>query len=144
MEVLGKDLHRRKSTSDRSWVHKNIEIAGSILTTMEENGVAPSGDVVRNYVELLCMGGELTTATALIEDCLTNDKMNTIVNNKTLYRVAVANAEAGNIETAKKMANLTSETIEILHRKIRSKEQRFVHLETMQKLREKEAQDLND
>lgn len=139
MEALGKDLHRRKSTTDRSWVHKNIEIASSILTTMEEDGVPPSADVVRNYVELLCMGGELSTATALIEDCMTNDEMLSIVNNKALYRVALANAEAGNFDTAKKLASSTSEAIPILHRKIRSKEQRFQHLESMRKRREREA-----
>ena len=106
---------------------------------MEEDGVPPSADVVRNYVELLCMGGELSTATALIEDCMTNDEMLSIVNNKALYRVALANAEAGNFDTAKKLASSTSETIPILHRKIRSKEQRFQHLESMRKRREREA-----
>jgi pentatricopeptide repeat protein len=139
MEVLGKDLHRRKSTKDTSWVHKNIEIAGSLLATMDEEEVSPSADFVRNYVELLCLGSELGTATALIEDCLSTDEMKLVVNNKALYRVALENAEAGNIEIAKKFASSTSEKIPVLHRKIRSKEQRFNHLDSMRQLRERRA-----
>jgi pentatricopeptide repeat protein len=139
MEVLGKDLHRRKSTKDKAWVHKNIELASTLLTMMEKECIAPSADVVRNYVELLCMGNELGTATALIEDCLSTDKMTSIINNKTLYRVALSNAEAGNIDKAKELAARTSETIPVLHRKIRSKEQRFDHLESMRKIRERDS-----
>eukprot|EP00980_Cylindrotheca_fusiformis_P007950 scaffold1697_cov120-Cylindrotheca_fusiformis.AAC.32 len=140
MEALGKDLHRRKSSTDRSWVQKNTEIAGSLLATMDEEGVSPSADFVRNYVELLCLASELETATSLIENCLSTDEMKSIVNNKSLYRVALANAETGNIEIAKKLASATSEEIPILHRKIRSKEQRFNHLESIRRMREKEAQ----
>lgn len=138
MEVLGKDLHRRKTAKDRACVHKNIELASSLLTRMEEEGVAPSADAVRNYVELLCMGNELETATALVQDCLSSDEMVSIVNNKTLYRVALSNADAGNIEIAKMLAAKTSEEFPILDRKIRSKEQRFNHLENMRVMRERE------
>jgi pentatricopeptide repeat protein len=144
MEVLGKDLHRRKSTKDKSWVHKNIEIAGSLLATMDEEKISPSADFVRNYVELLCLGSELGTATALIEDCLSTDEMKLVVNNKALYRVALENAEAGNIEIAKKFASSTSEKIPVLHRKIRSKEQRVNHLDSMRQLRERRARAQQD
>lgn len=136
MEALGKDLHRRKSAKDKSWVHKNIEMAGYLLATMDEEGVMPSAEFVRNYVELLCLSNELGTATELIEDCLSTEEMKSIVSNKALYRVALANAEAGHMEVAKKLASLTSEEIPVLRRKIRSKEQRFNHLESMKKLRE--------
>lgn len=131
MEVLGKDLHRRKSSGDKSLVHKNIEKAGSLLASMEKEGVEPSADFVRNYVELLCMGNELNTATALIQDCLVTDKMQSVISNKTLYRAAIAHADVGNIDMAKELAAQTSEVIPVLIRKIKSKEQRFLHLKSI-------------
>jgi pentatricopeptide repeat protein len=137
VEALGKDIHRRKKVGDRAWVHKNIEIADSILTMMEEDSVSPSADVVRNYVELLCIANEVSTATSLVNDLLSNGQTGS-VNSKTLYRVALGNIEAGNVEKAKELASLTSETIPVLHRKIRSKEQRLLHLEGMRQRRELE------
>lgn len=131
MEVLGKDLHRRKSLGDKSLVHKNIEKAGSLLVSMEDERVEPSADFVRNYVELLCMGNELNTATELIQDCLATDGMESVISNKTLYRVAIAHADVGNIGIAKELAAQTSEVIPVLIRKIKSKEQRFLHLESI-------------
>lgn len=128
MEVLGKDLHRRKSLKDKSLVHQNIEKASSLLASMEEEGVQPSADFVRNYVELLCMGNELNTATELIQDCLATDAMKSVISNKTLYRAAMAHADVGNMDMAKELAAQTSEVIPVLIRKIKSKEQRFLHL----------------
>jgi len=131
MEVLGKDLHRRKSSNDKSLVHKNIEKASSLLASMEKEGVQPSADFVRNYVELLCMGNELNTATELIQDCLATDSMRSVVSNKTLYRAAMAHADVGNIEISKELAAQTSEVIPVLIRKIKSKEQRLLHLKSI-------------
>lgn len=128
MEVLGKDLHRRKSLNDKSLVHQNIEKASSLLASMEEERVQPSADFVRNYVELLCMGNELNTATELIQDCLAIDAMKSVISNKTLYRAAMAHANVGNMDMAKELAAQTSEVIPVLIRKIKSKEQRFLHL----------------
>lgn len=131
MEVLGKDLHRRKSSNDKSLVHKNIEKASSLLASMEDEEVQPSPDFVRNYVELLCMGNELNTATELIQDCLATDGMRSVISNKTLYRAAIAHADAGNMDMAKELASQTSELIPVLIRKIKSKEQRFLHLKSI-------------
>lgn len=138
IESLGKDIHRRKKADDVPWVHKNLEIAASILTMMEEDNIVPSADVVRNYVELLCITNEVSTATSVVNDCLANGQRSSI-NNIILYRVAMANAEAGNIEMAKELASLTSETIPVLHRKIQSKEQRHLHLQRMKEHHEKEG-----
>jgi pentatricopeptide repeat protein len=135
VEVLGKDIHRRKKANNSEWVNRNLDIADSILTMMERDGVAPSADVVRNYVELLCIANEVSTATAIVTDCLSNDQHH-CVNSKTLYRVAMANAEAGNFEMAKELSALTSERIPVLHRKIHSKEQRASHLESVTEARE--------
>lgn len=127
IEALGKDLHRRKKTDDRSRVHRNLDLASSILTMMEEDGISPSADVVRNYVELLCLTEEISTATSVVDDFLSNGETK-CVNNKTLYRVALANVEAGNLEEGKRLASLTSEVIPVLHRKIRSMEQRQLYV----------------
>lgn len=138
VEALGKDLHRRKSVNDSAWVHKNVEIAGSILTMMEEETIPPSADVVRNYIELLCIAKEISTANSVVNDLISNGQSN-IVSNKVLYRVALGNLEVGDVEKAKEMESLTSEVIPVFQRKIRSKAQRLEHLEAMQKRQEKDT-----
>jgi pentatricopeptide repeat protein len=127
VEVLGKDMVRRNRVHDFAWVQRSIDTADSLLTKMEENETAPSSDVIRNYVELLCIAGEVSTANAVVDDCLSNERRS-LISNKTLYRLATANADAGNFEIAKRLASMTSEVIPVLHRKIKSKEQRYFHL----------------
>ena len=131
LESLGKDIHRRKKSNDPAWLHKNIELSSSLLTQMEEDHVSPSSDVVRNYVELLCLTDEIDTANSVVDDFLGRGDTES-VNNITLYRVALANADEGNFKKAKEMAALTSEHIPVLHRKIKSKEQRTLYLESIQ------------
>jgi pentatricopeptide repeat protein len=135
MEVLGKELYRRKKNYGQKLVDKNIEAAGAILTMMEEQNVEPSSDVIRNYVELLCLAEEVETATDVVMDVLRSDQSRN-VNNKTLYRVAIANADMGNFDVARKLASSTSEYIAVLHRNIDSKEQRFIHVQQMKKRQE--------
>jgi len=132
MEGLGKDIHRRRRSEDDSYVHRNVEMADNLLTMMERANVAPTSDIVRNYVELLFLAGEADVATDVIYDCLSRGN-NYLVNNKTIYRAAVANAIGGKIEVAKDLASLTSETIPLLARKIKTNEQRHCHLEAIQK-----------
>jgi pentatricopeptide repeat protein len=134
IEVLGKDIHRRSLMGDTSHVHRNLEFADLILTRMEEKGVEPSTFVVRQYVELLCQTGEIETATSVVDGCLSDDDNRaTIVCNKSLYRVALANADRGNFEKAKELAGKMSEEVPVLHRKIRSKEQRHIHVKSVEK-----------
>jgi pentatricopeptide repeat protein len=128
LEVLGKDIHRRKKVDDRFHVRKNVEIASKLLTRMEEDGIAPSADIIRNYVELLCLAEEVETATSIVEEFTADNACMERINNKTIYRVALANAEMGNITKAKELAKKMGEEIPVLHRKIRSKAQRFAHL----------------
>mmetsp|Transcript_35409 Transcript_35409/g.55120 ORF Transcript_35409/g.55120 Transcript_35409/m.55120 type:complete len:326 (+) Transcript_35409:1-978(+) len=127
VEVLGKDMARRNKVNDFAWVQRSLDTADAILTKMEEDETAPSPDVIRNYVELLCLAGELSTATAVVDDCFSNGR-GCLVNNKTLYRLATANADAGNFEIANRLASLTSEVIPILHRKIKEKQRRYLCL----------------
>ncbi|KAG7353908.1 PPR: pentatricopeptide repeat domain containing protein [Nitzschia inconspicua] len=129
IEVLGKDIHRRGLEGDQSHVLRNLETADLILTRMERDNILPSSFVIRQYVELLCQVGEVDTATSVVEDCLSSDcEAELIVCNKSLYRVALANAEAGNCRKAKDLAGKMSEKVPVLGRKIQSKEQRHNHL----------------
>jgi pentatricopeptide repeat protein len=128
LEVLGKEIHRKVLHDDHSHVHRSHAIADFLLASMEKDGVNPSSFVVRQYVELLCQTGEVGTATSVVDGCLSQDKnQDRLACNKSLYRVALANAETGNHEKAKELARRMSEQIPLLHRKIRSKEQRHNH-----------------
>lgn len=142
IEVLGKDLHRRKGKFSPRLLTKNIDTADVILSEMEKERVAPSGDIIRNYTELLVLADEVSTATGVLKDVMQNNQSH-IINNKTIYRVAMANAENGNFDLARDLAACTSEHISILHRNISSKEERYRHVQNMRKGRaaEKAKQD---
>ena len=98
---------------------------------MEGKGMPPNTHVIRNYVELLCMGGEVDTATSIVEDYLKSDDpdFRNIVNNITIYRVAAEHTTLGNFEKAKGLADQMTEYVPALHRRIKSKEQRSLYLE---------------
>jgi pentatricopeptide repeat protein len=128
LEVLGKEIHRKHLQDDPSHVHRSLETADLVLTKMEKDGINPSSFVVRQYVELLCQTKQVGTATALVEDCLSDEKnKDRLVCNKSLYRVALANAAVGNCQKAKELAGHMSEQIPLLRRIIHSKEQRHNH-----------------
>lgn len=126
LEALGKDIHRREKRNKPGAVRRNIHEASRYLTMMEREGLSPSSDVVRNYIELLCMAGEVETATSVLKECMEN--IPTAVNSKSLYRVAISNAEVGDFETAHELANLIDDNIPSLWRKMRSIQQRHKHL----------------
>ena len=139
MEVLGKDVHRRRkedkfrkreATVTQTVLDKNLDAADEILTRMEAQGIEPTADLIRNYIELLCLSGEINTATSVINDLLQSGKRD-IVNNKTIYRVAIANADSGNFETAREVESALTEPIRSLESAIRSREQRHYHLKSL-------------
>ena len=123
IESLGKDLLRRKAEASKEQVEELLDCADLILDRMEGNNVMPSPDVIRNYVELLCLAGEVATATAVVKDALASDRPHA-VNNKTIYRIAIENANEGEFEIAREMASQTSESIRTLHRNIEVKQSR--------------------
>lgn len=131
IESLGKEVYRRKKRDDTSFLYKSLEIVNTILTMMEDSGVSPSSDVIRQYVELLCLTGEVETATSVVESYIADSSTLSRVNSKTIYRVALANAERGDVRRATELASKMSEHIPILHRKIRSKAMRLAALEAM-------------
>lgn len=131
MESLGKNIHRWKKKDDPFSLQQNLDHADRILGMMEQNGIVPSRDILRNYVELLCITGESKTANLVIEDML--KMMPNSVCSKTLYRTALMNAEEGDFSRARELASHISDNIPTLKKKIRSIESRYRHVkETIQ------------
>jgi len=130
IEALGRDIKKRLKMEDASYKQRNVEIADTILSMMEENGISPTTHVIRNYIELLCIAGETATATSIVEEYLTSEDSETrlVVNNITTYRVATENAVRGNFDVARKLASMMTEYVPALHRGIKSREQRFLHV----------------
>jgi hypothetical protein len=95
LEVLGKYLRRRERAgqSDEYITTKCLTDADEILTMMEDHKIIPTANIVREYVELLCLGGEVELATQVVRDFRNS---NFEVNAKTLYRVASVHMDAGN------------------------------------------------
>ena len=126
IEGLGRDIKKRLKQDDESYKQKSIKIADSILSMMEESGTAPTTQVLRHYVELLCLAGEIQTATSIVKDFLSSSRNNKDeerkINNITIYRIAVENARVGNYDVAKELASMTTEVIPALYRKIFSRE----------------------
>mmetsp|Transcript_57634 Transcript_57634/g.140778 ORF Transcript_57634/g.140778 Transcript_57634/m.140778 type:complete len:840 (+) Transcript_57634:48-2567(+) len=128
MESLGKEIHRLQladptNEHNSQCIRENLELAGSLLTEMEDHGLTPSAPVVRNYLELLCLAKEVVTATAIIDDLL-GGEFKDRVSNKSIYRVAIANVDAGNFDKASELEGQTTEFIPILFKKIRSRRER--------------------
>ncbi|MGK3761534.1 MAG: pentatricopeptide repeat protein, partial [Bacillariaceae sp.] len=148
IEALGRDIKKRLKKDDNSYKQRNVEIADTILSMMEEDNIAPTTHVIRHYIELLCLAGEIETATSIVEDFLSSSKDgNTRVNNITIYRVAIENAILGNYKVAKKLCSMTSEIIPALHRKIASREQRssyVKHIEEEAKAKDRKASSYRD
>jgi pentatricopeptide repeat protein len=131
VEVLGKNIHRWGKSSDPAMIQENLDHADSILGMMEADGILPSRDLLRNYVELLCIAGESDTANMVIDDMLSNTPES--VCSKALYRIAMVNAERGDFDKARYLASLITDDIPILVKKIRSREQRFRHVKHTKK-----------
>jgi pentatricopeptide repeat protein len=131
IEVLGKNIHRWDKSSNPAMVQQNLDHADSILGMMENDGILPSRDLLRNYVELLCITGESDTANMVIEDMLSNAPES--VCSKTLYRLAMANTDRGNFDRARYLASQITDEIPIVFKKIRSREQRFRHVKKIKK-----------
>ena len=103
-ESLGKNL-RQRSRNPRTQDHLTacLVAAERFLTMMEERDIAPTHHIVREYVELLCLAGQVSTATSVVREVAT---VPGLLGSKTIYRVAMANAQANHIDVAKDVASL--------------------------------------
>lgn len=119
-EAIWKNLDRRtRKVPTEEFIVSCLSEADNLLTMMEEKDISPSHHVIRDYVELLCRTSEVETATGLVYEALGN---NSFVNNKTLYRTAMANLNIQNIDEARKLANFTSEPLPFLMNAIEAAE----------------------
>ena len=108
LESLGKHLHRRSSTAPASVIADCLDQADSFLAAMEEDGIAPTGHIVRNYVELLCITGQLDIATDIVlEEASSREGGDgaRVVNSKAVHCVAMANAKRGNFRDARRIVS---------------------------------------
>jgi len=121
LEALGKHLYRRTVHKPNQRLMVSVlEKADSLLTRMEEMGIAPTHNIVREYVELLCQTGDVKTATDVVLENL--DKG--LVNSKAIYCVAMANAKRMDFEIARKLAVSGSEPLPFLIENIDKEERK--------------------
>jgi hypothetical protein len=121
-EALGKNIARRtRNPASKQMIESYLETADSFLTELEERGIAPNHHIIREYVELLCLANEVETATSVVKETLANGGL---VNNKTIYRVAMANVTAKNFTIARELTLTASEPLPFLLENIERAEQR--------------------
>jgi hypothetical protein len=121
-EALGKNIARRtRNPASKQMIESYLETADSFLTELEERGIAPNHHIIREYVELLCLANEVETATSVVKETLANGGL---VNNKTIYRVAMANVTAKNFAIARELTLTASEPLPFLLENIERAEQR--------------------
>lgn len=108
-------------------IESYMALVDSVLTQMEtprgpsNQPITPTKHVIRNYVEFLCLANHVETATQVVTDFLEKQEGSgrlNVVDNKTILRVVIANAECGNFELAKRLAASTSESLQFLDAKI--------------------------
>ena len=119
-EVLGKhvsfQLKRMRDTRElQAYV---VSRAMDYLTVMEERDIALSPHLIREYVEMLCNSGEVETATQVVLDALECGT----VSNKTIYRIAMVNANRGSYDMARHLAGKGSEEMSFLLANIAKRE----------------------
>jgi hypothetical protein len=83
--------------------HKNacVIAAESFLTRMERNDIAPTHHIIRDYVEMLCLVGQVDTATTILKEAVDEEGL---VSSKSIYRVALANAKIQKFDVAREVA----------------------------------------
>lgn len=136
LESVGKAARRLDRNKNMGRRGKNaltdsyFEAAESVLSRMEKakdqngNPVPLNHHVVRNYVEFLCTLDEVETAGLVATDFLQQGgNQSQLVDNKTLWRVALAHAKNGNYDQARQFAASTSEILPFMEAKIDSLEQ---------------------
>lgn len=109
-------------------IESYLSVADSILSRMEEpqgpegKTIVPTNHLIRNYVEFLCLVKQVGTATDVVVDALEREAESedapNIVDNKIILRVAIANAEEGNFDMARRLAASVSEPLPFMDAKI--------------------------
>ncbi|GKY96436.1 hypothetical protein MPSEU_000603100 [Mayamaea pseudoterrestris] len=121
LEGLGKHLYRVRKVGEPSEdvLRDCLEKASEYLSAMEDAEIVPTAHIIREYVELLCQADEVDTANEVVLEALESGGL---VNHKTVYRVAMAQADLGNFVAARSLASTLSETLPELMDKVDRKE----------------------
>lgn len=109
-ESLGKNLRkgRRRNPVTRDHKEACLIAAESFLAKMDEQGIAPTHHIIREYVEMLCLVGEVDTATIILKEAASEHGL---VTSKSIYRVAMANAQVlHRFDVAREIAQLDGGT----------------------------------
>ena len=137
MESVGKATRRLERAGKK--VRKDLtnsyfEAAESVLGQMENtkdeggNPVTPSHHFVRGYVEMLCLLGDVKTGGLVATDLLNQEGgTKQRVDNKTLWRLALAHATLGDYDKARELAASTSETLPFMEAKIKKSVMKPLH-----------------
>ena len=125
-EALGKHLGFHLKKNNQRGVRNRKEVCGYVLSRameyldmMDARGIPLDHHIVKEYVELLCGADEVQTATQVVLDSLQSGT----VNNKTLYRVSISNAEKGDFDMARELAGKGTEPMPFLLGRIDRMEQ---------------------
>ena len=114
------------SSRKKHVIQSTMYRAERCLMEMEHLQMEPSTHVLREYVEMLCTAEDLETATNMVLDLLENstteegETKSLALNSKTIYRVARANFDAGEIRIAERIAKHCSRHLVALHQRIKT------------------------
>lgn len=118
MEALGKHVFRKNA--DDQLIKTVIEQADALLSEIENREIGPTHHIIRAYAELLCLTDDTETATHLVRLLLKNDRL---LDNKTIYRVAMANIARHRFDLARQLANSGTEPMPFLLDNIKKEEE---------------------
>lgn len=120
---------KKREAMIADWMQATDNILNMFEDRQEKDAdLEATSHVIRNYVEFLCHADQVETATMLVDDLLERGERSTL-DNRVLFRVAVANAEIGNFAAARRLSEATSESLPFIRQKIDQIEQQnlFYH-----------------
>jgi hypothetical protein len=133
-ESLGKNMLRRRKfnsgfldrskASTRDHIDASMVVANVLLNHMDDQQIKTTDHIIRNYIEFLCIAGHVETATSILHEAVGEKGL---VNSKSIYRVAMANAKMFRFDIARQVATCdqTMEPLTFLIEAIHREEQLF-------------------
>lgn len=122
MEVLGKHILALTSNATPYQLQVAWDHATNILDEMEKDDVLISRDLLRNYIELLCVTGESNLADSVVDDMIRDSP--DLVCSKTLYTLIKVNVDNRDFDRARTLARQIRDDIPTIWNMISRQEQR--------------------
>ncbi|KAL7572997.1 hypothetical protein ACA910_007494 [Epithemia clementina (nom. ined.)] len=95
---------RQKRVVDDKMIQWLVRTADAFLSEMEDVWqLEPTQHIIKEYVELLVLAGDLETATDMILNALDQGQVH-LISSKALYRLSRANAQHGRTDIAQRLA----------------------------------------